>query len=294
MTAPPDYFLNHMKPTKLLKKDLDRYYHAFDFTASRRHDPVLLPRRYSSADDIEAAGFIASFFSYGKVTLFIPVIEKILKPMGRHPAAFLANFSLKRDARRFRGIYYRFHTEQDILFLIYCLSIALKEHGSLKNLFNGYYSSNDDDIGHALTRFLDYFNRVDRAPVYGKRQRAGRLHFFPSPEKKSACKRMNLFLRWMIRDRDVDFGIWQGIPSSRLVIPLDTHLLRISRCIGLTQRASSDWKTARDITKSLKALDPADPLKYDFALCHLGISGRCRGPDNRESCGACEFSSYNA
>jgi uncharacterized protein (TIGR02757 family) len=100
---------------------------------------------------------------------------------------------------------------------------------------------------------------------------------------------MNLFLRWMIRDKDIDFGIWKGIPKNKLIIPLDTHIARISRCLGLTKRASQDWKMAEEITGALKTLDPEDPLKYDFALCHQGISGVCSAR-HCDDCGLAEQS----
>jgi len=117
--------------------------------------------------------------------------------------------------------------------------------------------------------------------VYGRNiHPSGMTQFFPSPAKGSACKRINLFLRWMVRDKDIDFGLWRSIPANRLVIPLDIHIARISRCLGFTKRASADWKAAIEITEALKKLDPADPLKYDFALCHHGISGVCRGRNN--------------
>jgi uncharacterized protein (TIGR02757 family) len=106
-----------------------------------------------------------------------------------------------------------------------------------------------------------------------------------SPDKGSACKRMNLYLRWMVRDRDIDFGIWKGIPKDRLIIPLDTHIARIGKCLGLTVRSTADWKMAQEITRSLKRLDPVDPLKYDFALCHQGIAGVC----STQKCADCRL-----
>jgi len=126
--------------------------------------------------------------------------------------------------------------------------------------------------------------------IYGKDIHPhGMMHFFPTPAKGSACKRMNLFLRWMVRDRDIDFGIWKGIPKNKLVIPLDTHIARISRCLGFTMRRSADWKAAVEITNALKQFDPDDPVKYDFALCHHGIAGMCAKGDVR-LCTGCIFS----
>lgn len=233
---------------------------------------------YSTPEDVEIAGFIASLFAYGRVDLFIPVIERILKPCGKHPALLLKNFTLKKHYKCFKGINYRFNREKDIICLMYMLNYVLKEWGSLRNLFYHHYKPEDNDIGPALKGFVDLFLSIDTSSVYGKNIKPnGLAQFFPSPEKGSACKRMNLFLRWMIRTADIDMGIWDKIPPSKLIIPLDTHISKISRCLGLTKRTASDWKTAREITTSLKKLDPIDPLKYDFALCHHGISGLCKG-----------------
>jgi uncharacterized protein (TIGR02757 family) len=139
---------------------------------------------------------------------------------------------------------------------------------------------------------MEAMRAINTAAVYGRNIKpAGLLQFFPSPAQGSACKRVNLFLRWMIRDRDIDLGIWRDIPKNKLVIPLDTHIARISRCLGFTSRNSQDWKMALEITGALKRFDPEDPLKYDFALCHHGISGVCKGRDNRAACMDCVFNS---
>ncbi len=168
------------------------------------------------------------------------------------------------------------------------LSRTLKKWGSLKNLFYHYYRSEHEDTGSALDNFADFFLSIDTSSIYGLNIKPRSLtQFFASPKKDSACKRMNLFLRWMVRNKDIDLGVWNKIPPSKLIIPLDTHIAKISQCLGLTKRVSLDWKTAKEITESLKKLDPEDPLKYDFALCHQGISGLCRGEKFKDICSAC-------
>lgn len=276
-----------MKSLTLLKRRLDYFYSTYDFTVRLKHDPIAFPRRYRRPEDIEVAGFLASCFAYGKVELFTPVIESILNPAGKHPARFFQNFSLKRDAKYFKGLQYRFQKESDILCLLSRVNQVLKSHGSIKGLFLQHYSEQQEDIGHALHCFSKGFRDLSRTTSIKRDKKSVTLSFFPSPYKGSACKRLNLFLRWMVRDRDIDLGVWNEIPPSRLIIPLDTHIGRISRCLGLTQRASSDWKTAKEITESLKQLDPEDPLKYDFALCHQGISGMCRGEEFKDACARC-------
>jgi uncharacterized protein (TIGR02757 family) len=274
----------------LLKKTLDKFYREYDFNERLRHDPIELPHRYSRPGDIEAAGFIASCFSYGKVELFKPVVEQILKPGGKHPALFLKKYSPKKDGIYFRGISYRFNKEKDILCFIYIISHTLKEWGSLKKLFYHNYRAEHEDIRIAMNGFVEYFHQVDTSPVYGRNIKPqGLTQLLPLPEKRSACKRMNLFLRWMVRTKDIDLGIWNKIPPSKLIIPLDTHIAKISRCLGLTKRTVSDWKTAKEITEALKKFDPQDPLKYDFALCHQGISGLCKGEKEPSACSSCIF-----
>lgn len=271
-----------------LKSLLDRFYRDYNFKDRLRHDPVEFLHRYSSSEDIEVAGFIASSFAYGKVELFRPVIEKILLPGGRHPARFFTDFNFKKESKYFNGITYRFNKEEDVLCLIYMLSMALKQWGSLRRLFYQFYQQEHKNVDVALNSFINYFLSVDTSPMYGKNMKpAGVIQFFPMPVKGSACKRMNLFLRWMVRNRDIDLGIWDRIPPSKLIIPLDTHIAKISKCLGLTKRTASDLKTALEITESLKKYDPEDPLKYDFALCHQGISGLCRGRKSINTCQSC-------
>jgi uncharacterized protein (TIGR02757 family) len=273
-----------------LKTVLGRLYRDFDFKERLKHDPIEFPHRYSRPQDIEIAGFIAASFAYGKIGLFKPVIEQILKSGGKRPASFIQNFNLKKDGKFLKDISYRFSKNEDILCYVEMLSNALKEHGSLKNLFVSHCSPDDEDIKNALEGFAGYFLEQDTSKFYGQKAKPqGLTHLFPSPKKCSSCKRLNLFLRWMVRTEDIDLGIWDEIPPSKLIIPLDTHIARISRCLGLTKRASSDWKTAKEITASLKRFDPDDPVKYDFALCHRGVSGLCKGKRHKDVCSSCIF-----
>ena len=168
------------------------------------------------------------------------------------------------------------------------MSKALKKHGTLKDLFYSHYETGQDDIKDALTGFVGYLTEIDTSPVYGRNIRPmGIKQLLASPKTGSACKRMNLFLRWVVRKKDIDFGIWSRVSPAKLIIPLDTHIARISRCLGLSRRKSPDWKMAKAITESLKDLDPSDPLKYDFALCHHGISGFCNGIKSSKGCSDC-------
>jgi uncharacterized protein (TIGR02757 family) len=269
-----------------LKELLDRFYYGHEFTSMISRDPIEFPHRYRRPEDIEVIGFISSCFSYGKVELFKPVVEKILSLMGNNPSGFIADFDVKRHQQQFTFTY-RFSDREDILCLFHILHELLKRHRSIESAFMEHLLFGGGEIGKGIEGFADEILMIDTSPVYGKMKYPhGLTHFFPSPRKGSACKRMNLFLRWMVRDKDIDFGIWRGIPKDRLVIPLDTHIGRISRCLRLTERQSSDWKTAVEITEVLKSFDPEDPLKYDFVLCHHGIAGVCR-QGNGKGCAEC-------
>jgi len=271
-----------MLPAARLKELLDRLYDSYDFAARTDHDPIGLVHRYSSPADIEVAGLIAASLAYGKVTLFRPVIERILAAMGRSPADYAASFDVDHERRRFDGIKYRFTKPDDIVALLSSIQSAIAEYGSLKNLFMAGLSEEDSDAGRAIAFAV---GRLRRCEVPS----GGLPHLLPTPASGGAAKRMALYLRWMVRDKDIDFGIWSEIGAHRLVIPLDTHIARISGCIGLTTRAARDWKTAMEITGALKAFSPNDPLRYDFALCHQGISGLCPARKEIESCRNCLF-----
>jgi len=270
-----------------LKQTLDSLYKTYNFKDRVVHDPIEFLHRHTRHQDIEITGFIASCFAYGRVDLFKPVIDKILFFMGESPYDFISNFDLKKYEKLFSGIKYRFNNTSDIVALLYVIHKIVKKHGSIEACFKSFYNEKDGNIGSALSGLISYMLKQADKPA--SLQAKGFLQFFPSPQKGSACKRMNLFLRWMIRDKDIDFGIWKGIAKSKLVIPLDTHIARISRCLGLTNKSSQDWKMAVEITEALKQFDPHDPLKYDFALCHSGISKVC----SAVRCKNCRFTEFS-
>jgi len=279
-----------MSSTSRLKKILDRFYREYDFSGSVLRDPIEFPHRYRNPADIETTGFLASSFAYGRVDLFRPVVENILSIMGTSPYVFLLDLDLEKHRKLFDGIKYRFNENDDIICLLFILHKILKKYSSIENAFRKFYAADDITIAKGLSGLMALFLHTDTSPVYGKNMKpAGLSQFFPSPDNGSACKRANLFLRWMIRDRDIDFGIWKDIPKNKLIIPLDTHIARISRCLGFTGRKSQDWKMAAEITDALKRFDREDPVKYDFALCHHGISGICKGERKKNDCKGCFF-----
>lgn len=265
-----------------LKKRLDTLHRQCDYSCRIEGDPIEFPHRYRDPRDIETAGLIAAVLAYGRVDLFKAVVERVLMPMGDSPSTFISRFSLKRDAKHFDGVYYRFNTTDDILLLFAVLRLLVKKHGTLEQAFHRHLGDDDQTVGPALAGFVEEVHEL--AAKHGSISR-GFAQFFPSPANGSACKRLNLFLRWMVRTDAPDFGIWKGVRPDQLVIPLDLHISRIGRCFGFTARKSDDWKTAVEITESLRRFDVADPIKYDFALCHLGITQEC----HVTKCASCKY-----
>ncbi|MCI4624699.1 MAG: TIGR02757 family protein [Candidatus Magnetoovum sp. WYHC-5] len=276
-----------MEQTYNVKQILDRFYGVFDFNERLYKDPIEFPHRYKTQHDIEIAGFIAAALAYGKVGNFKTIIDAILAKMGNTPADFLYEFNPEKQAKTFQGIRYRFNTNDDIVALLYILHIILSKYDSVENLFKSF---NATTVYDTLISFTNYILSMDMSAVYGHQYTelpSGLKQFFPSPSKGSPCKRLNMFLRWMVRKKDIDFGLWQLFLPSDLIIPLDVHIARISKCLGLTKRKTNEWRTASEITESLKEFDPSDPLKYDFALCHYGISGNCKATRDERLCSSC-------
>jgi len=239
--------------------------HEFDLSKRIQNDPVEFIHRYKHKKDIEIAGIISALFSYGRVELFKPVIERILEKMGESPYDFLINLVKERCEDAFKGFYYRFQKQQDIVVLMMSLSAVLKRFGDIETAFSEFYRPDDLNTGKAIDGFSRYLLYLSNSKSGGLRQ------LFPLPSNGSACKRMNLFLRWMVRKDEIDRGIWNGIPRNKLIIPLDVHISRMGLMLKLTRRRTPDWKMAVEITESLKTLDPDDPLKYDFILCHIDM-----------------------
>jgi uncharacterized protein (TIGR02757 family) len=164
----------------------------------------------------------------------------------------------------------------DLVALLWVLRQMLEQRRTLEGFFLEGYRPEHEDIGPALDSFSTRALALDLGRAYGKvPARAGVCYFFPRPSAGSACKRLNLFLRWMIRDDEIDLGVWARVPASKLVVPLDTHILRLGKCLRLTRYHTAGWKMAADITSSLRALEPRDPVRYDFSLCHVGMMGAC-------------------
>lgn len=258
-----------------LKSALDRLYSEFNYPDSAT-DPIQIVRRYTRPDDREVAGFVSAALAFGRVASVLQSIERVLAVMGPAPAAYVRRFDPRRDAPAFDGIVHRWTREKDIVALLWLLHQMVAAAGSIEQFFIRGDDPSSTDIQGGLDSFSTRALALDLEAAYGRvPKRPGVCYFFPRPSAGSACKRLNLFLRWMVRRDALDLGVWSRVAPARLIVPLDTHVIRVGRCLKLTAYTSPGWRMARDITASLRALDPEDPVKYDFALCHLGMMNAC-------------------
>jgi len=311
---------------KKLKTHLDRLYATFD-ESYLDSDPLVFVHNYKERLDREIVGLLASSLAYGRVDTIKKSISKILTlmghspaehspaehspaehspaehspaehspaepPVGPSPSEFVMALDPKKEKKRFADFKHRFNDGRDVLCLLYIMRQMIEQSGSIGEFFMAGYSPEDANIKNALTSFTERALRLDSAGLYGTKkipEKAYLRFFFPSPASGSACKRLNLYLRWMVRHGDnLDLGLWKGVAPSKLVIPLDTHIARISRFIGLTSKKNPDWTMAEEITESLKKLDPEDPVKYDFAICRLGILEECTTRRDPVKCKRCRI-----
>lgn len=271
-----------------LRAPLERLYREFDWAARIDRDAIQFPLRYGDPADREVVALLAACLAYGRVDLFAPWIDWALCRMGESPHRFVLGFDSKKDADRFDGFHYRFNRPRDLAAFCLATQRVLLSHGSLRQYFLSGYSPADADVGPALERFARGFLSQDLRPILPRgRLSRGYRHLFPLPSTGGPCKRLHLFLRWMVRREPPDFGLWRDIPPSKLLIPVDTHVENMSRAVGLTRRKSRNWRMAAEITERLRDLDPDDPVKYDFALCHKRMSGDCRDRRDPVVCAPC-------
>jgi uncharacterized protein (TIGR02757 family) len=265
---------------------------AFDKRGRIGFDPVEFPRRYPSAADQEVAGLIAAALAYGRAELFKPQLTRIFAEMDPSPARFCDDLARSPRRSAFDGFLYRFNRPPDLAALAAAAGHLRRAHGSLGERFTALLReerASPEPLRHALARFARELREAPpaRALLEGRGAR-GLAHLLPAAEGAGACKRWNLYLRWMVRGPDeVDLGIWPGVPRSSLVVPLDTHVARIARHLGLTRRRDLSWRTAAEITAGLRRIDPDDPTRFDFVLCHLGMSGACPLRRDPRCCAAC-------
>lgn len=264
-----------MRSHAQLKVLLDELYHRYSRPVFLSTSALRIPHDYTRPEDQEIAAFVTASLAYGNVTQIHRSARAALEAMGGSPARFIRRFDPARDPARFWRFVHRFNSGFDLALLCHLLHQAIAAAGSLQAFFLKGYDPVHEDIEPALTSFVGRMLSLDVSPFYSSDllpAKAGVRFFFPSPTQGSACKRLNLFLRWMVRRGDaIDFGVWAEVSPSKLIVPLDTHVARIARQLGLTKIKQPNWRMAKEVTGRLRAFDPEDPVKYDFALCRLGV-----------------------
>jgi uncharacterized protein (TIGR02757 family) len=248
-----------------LKSFLDEKADVYNRPEFIAHDPIVIPHAYTRLQDIEIAGLFAATLAWGQRATIIKKCRELMRMMDHAPYDFVVNHSV-HDLKPLEKFVHRTFNGTDTLYFLAFLQATYQAHNSLEDLFAGPVKPKDTTIEAGLVGFHRAFFSLDFAPARTRKHVA-------TPDRKSACKRLNMFLRWMVRndDRGVDFGLWKKISPVQLVCPCDLHVDRVARKLGLITRKPTDWLTALELTQSLRQLDPRDPVRYDFALFGLGI-----------------------
>lgn len=255
-------------------------------------DPVEFPHRYRDPRDVEVVALLSAALAYGRVDLFKPKIAGILDGLGARPARAMAALTVPQARELLDGFVYRFNVPADLAVLLLGIGRTLQADGSLEGAFVDALERTGSwrqAIAGFIGRVRTLAPEKDIVRALGKTR--GVHHLLPGADS-GAAKRLNLYLRWMVRGPDVvDFGVWKRVRPAQLMIPVDTHIARMGWWLGLTTRRTISWAMVEEITDSLRLLDPADPVKYDFALCHYGMSGACPIEPVREICLSCPLKS---
>ncbi|MDL2227710.1 TIGR02757 family protein [Odoribacter sp. OttesenSCG-928-L07] len=243
---------------------LNKYYDYFENKSFIENDPISIPHKFTKKEDIEIAGFLSATIAWGNRKAIISSCNNLMERMDNAPYDFIINAS-KNDISSINGFYYRTFQNDDVFYFIHSLHNIYKNHKGLEYVFlEGYNSSKTERIKHSIS----YFHNIFFEKQYPQRV----TKHVANPAKGSAAKRINMFLRWMVRsnNKGVDFGLWKDISTSELIIPLDVHVGNTARKLNLIDSKSNNWNTAENLTNQLRKLDSNDPVKYDFAL--FGIS----------------------
>jgi uncharacterized protein (TIGR02757 family) len=244
-----------------LRKFLDAKADLYNQPSFINDDPVSVPHLFTQKQDIEIAGLFAAVFAWGNRTTIINKSRELLSRMDNAPHEFILQHSAA-DLRKLKGFVHRTFNSDDLYGFIDFLHRHYSKQDTLeKAFFPGKNVSVEEGLNHFKKEFFsgEHLKRTEK--------------HIPSPAQKSACKRLNMFLRWMVRDdrKGVDFGLWKTIRPSQLICPVDVHVGRVARKLGLITRKQTDWQTAVELTEALRKLDRQDPVKYDFALFNLGV-----------------------
>ena len=247
-----------------LKAFLDRKVEEYNQPSFIPHDPISIPHRFTLLQDKEIAGFFAAIFAWGNRRIIINKTTELMQLMDNAPYQFILQHT-DNDLKRLLSFKHRTFNTTDLLYCIHFFQHHYTSYTSLEQAF--FTDKNVDSVEAALNHFHHYFFSLPDAPERTKKHIA-------APFKKSTCKRLNMYLRWMVRrdDKGVDFGIWNHVSPAALICPIDVHVARVARKLGLIQRTLTDWQTALELTDQLKQMNPGDPAQYDFALFGLGVA----------------------
>jgi uncharacterized protein (TIGR02757 family) len=248
-----------------LKKFLDRKVDEYNRPSFILNDPISVPHRFSKKQDIEIAGFFAAIFAWGNRTTIIQKSTELMGLMNNAPHEFCLNHD-EEGLKRLTRFRHRTFNATDLLYFVSFLKFHYSRNESLETAFTQWMGNEDETLEKALNGFYHYFFSLEDPPARTRKHIA-------SPEKNSGCKRLSMFLRWMVRKdgSGVDFGIWQHISPAQLICPVDLHVARVAKRFGLLTRNQTDWPAALELTAHLRKLDKQDPVKYDFALFGLGV-----------------------
>ncbi|MFT5647047.1 MAG: hypothetical protein ACI976_001736 [Aureispira sp.] len=254
-----------LHPIRMLKELLEEKVALFNQVEFIENDPISLPHQFSKLQDIEIIGFWVAMLSWGRRTMIINSGKKLIDLMDGAPHDFIVNHE-EKDREKFLSFKHRTFQPLDTLYFLEFLQQYYKNNTSLETAFSQHISKEDETIENALIGFHELFFSLPDAPQRTKKHIA-------TPKRKSTCKRLCMFLRWMVRqdDKGVDFGLWNQLSPSQLLMPLDVHVDRIGRRYNLIQRKQTDWKTTLELTENLRNFDAEDPVKYDFALFGIGV-----------------------
>ncbi len=253
-----------------LKEFLDSKVVLFNQPAFIKDDPVSIPHLFTKKQDIEIAGFFTAIFSWGNRTTIINKSKQLMQLMDYAPHEFCLQHT-DNDLKNLLSFKHRTFNATDLLYFISFFKMHYRKHTSLEPAFSQWMNKKDETVEHALSGFYHYFFSLLDIPPRTRKHIA-------SPENNSSCKRLNMFLRWMVRkdNNGVDFGIWKNISPKQLICPVDVHVARVARQLNILHRKPIDWQAALELTACLRTLDKTDPAKYDFALFGTGVMEKNR------------------
>ena len=274
-----------------IRNVLERLYVKYNHRWLVKPDPLQFLYKYSAPMDVEIVGLLASALAYGRVQQIEKSLSRLFEHMGRSPYTFVRDFDLRKRAK-LRDFKHRFTAGDDISDLLELLRDVYERFGSIEQFFLQGLGARDTNIISALTKFCDSLCAM-HAERHNGTQSSGLKYLLASPARGSACKRLNLFLRWMVREDDVDPGLWRSVETGKLIVPVDVHMGRLCKILGLYDRKTVTLSAAVEITESFVEIEPADPVKYDFALSRIGIVENCDG-SYRPTCNDCELLDFCA